>query len=92
MSPPVALEVLEFSHPSVDPNLVFSTEALIRALDCGLRNLRAVGFLEGFCTEQRVLEDEEVDEILLRRLVEKWDAMGESGEGKEDLLMGVYYI
>ncbi|PLB45713.1 F-box domain protein [Aspergillus steynii IBT 23096] len=90
MAPAVALEVLEFSYPSLDPNLVFSTEALIRALGSGLANLRAVGFADLFCTEQRVEEDEDVEEILQKRAAER---SGEGGyEEREDLLVGVYYI
>ncbi|KAK1147439.1 hypothetical protein N8T08_001521 [Aspergillus melleus] len=91
MTPPVALEELEFAHPSQDPSLVFSTEALIRALGCGLKDLRAVGFADIFCTEQRINEDEELEEILLKRVAERPDP---PGHWKEDeyLLVGVYYL
>lgn len=90
MAPAVALEVLEFSYPSLDPNLVFSTEALLRALGSGLGNLRAVGFADLFCTEQRVEEDEDIEEILQKRVAER-EREGRY-DGKEDLLVGVYYI
>ncbi|KAI9041172.1 F-box domain protein [Aspergillus affinis] len=91
MAPPVALEELEFGFPSQDPSLVFSTEALIRALGCGLRDLRAVGFADIFCTEERINEDEELEEILLKRVAERPDPP-EHWKEVDDLLVGVYYL
>ncbi|THC91596.1 hypothetical protein EYZ11_008939 [Aspergillus tanneri] len=85
MTPPVSLEVLEFAYPSLAPNLVFSTESLIAALHSGLGNLRAVGFADLFCTELRILEDEEVDEILQKHAAQRPGL-------SDDLLVGVYYI
>lgn len=69
MSPPLALEILQFGHPYsfTGSRINFSTAALVQALHGGLANLRGVGFAEVFLTEQRILEDEEIDEVLQKR-------------------------
>ncbi|RMJ27420.1 F-box domain protein [Aspergillus sp. HF37] len=87
LAPPLALEVLEFAGPVAgaggggDGTLEFSTVALLEALDGGLANLRAVGFADVWCTDQRILEDEEVDDVLQKRA-----RPGFEGEA------GVYYM
>lgn len=69
MVQPLELEVLELVHPLArrDGTLCFSTVTLLEALGAGLANLRAVGFANVFCTEERILEDEDIDDILQKR-------------------------
>lgn len=86
MSPPLALEALEFGHPSADPRINFSTMSLVQALNGGLARLRVVGFADVFCTEQRVLEDEEIDNVLQQR-----GRPAQSGDELDDNV-GVYYF
>lgn len=83
LAPPLALEVLEFVDPVAggDGTLGFSTAALLEALEGGLANLRAVGFADVWCTDQRILEDEEIDDVLQKRA-----RPGLEGEA------GVYYM
>ena len=86
MAPPLGLEVLEFTHPVArgDGTLGFSTLSLVEALGTGLANLRAVGFADVFCTEERILEDEAIDNVLQKRGIS--DASG------LDVDVGVYYM
>lgn len=90
-TPPLALEVLEIGNPHFEANLGFSTETLISALGSGLANLKAVGFAEAFLTEQRILEDEEIEAALWER---QRDRLGHGHDhdqgGDEDV--GVYYL
>ncbi|KAF9886082.1 hypothetical protein FE257_012017 [Aspergillus nanangensis] len=85
MIPPLALETLEFGYPHLDASLNFSTKALVQTLETGLANLRAVGFSELFCSDQRIQEDEEIDDLLERRAAEQDGASGEFD-------VGVYYM
>lgn len=71
MTPPLALEILEFGNPHFEAVIGFSTVSLVETLDAGLANLRAVGFAEAYLTEQRILEDEEIDNVLQARVKEK---------------------
>ena len=71
MTPPLALVVLEFGNPHFESVIGFSTASLVETLDAGLANLRAVGFAEAYLTEQRILEDEEIDNVLQARVKEK---------------------
>lgn len=84
MAPALELEVLELAHPVArgDGTLCFSTVTLVEALGAGLANLRALGFADVFCTEERILEDEVLDDILQKR-----GASAASG-----LDVGVYYM
>ncbi|KAL2849514.1 hypothetical protein BJY01DRAFT_210780 [Aspergillus pseudoustus] len=82
------LEVLEFGYPSVDSEVYFTTESLLKALDYGLPNLRAVGFAEIFCSDEDSLDDDAVDDFLLKRAeMRKWL---QPGAGTAD--PGVYYV
>ena len=84
MTPPIALEVLEIGYPYVDNRLGFSTKAVVEALNGGLANLQAIGFADTFCTDQRILEDEEIDNVLQKRV--------EKGDEADKLGFGVYYF
>lgn len=91
MSPPLALEVLEFGFPCVDLKLSFETKTLISALDTGLASLRSVGFVEDLVTDERLEEDEEIDEALQERDKQRSSQPGaESLDDREQV--GVYYI
>ncbi|PKY06556.1 F-box domain protein [Aspergillus campestris IBT 28561] len=79
---PIALQELVFDHPFSDPELGFSTQALIAALHAGLVNLQNIGFAERFCTDERIIADEELDTILTER----------APSGKDDVVCGVYYV
>lgn len=98
MHPPLPLEVLEFGFPSLDASVSFSTSSLVTAMDYGLANLRSVGFHEVFCTNKRIMEDEEIDELLYNRFVKANQSQSESlqnGVEKSDYsdsAVGVYYI
>ncbi|PWY96584.1 hypothetical protein BO94DRAFT_529952 [Aspergillus sclerotioniger CBS 115572] len=98
MHPPLPLEALEFGFPSLDASLSFSTSSLITAMEYGLANLRSVGFHEVFCTNKRIMEDEEIDELLYNRFVKanqsQSDTLHNGVEKSEysDLTVGVYYI
>ncbi|PYI08839.1 hypothetical protein BO78DRAFT_395423 [Aspergillus sclerotiicarbonarius CBS 121057] len=98
MHPPLPLEVLEFGFPSIDASLSFSTSSLITTMEYGLANLRSVGFHEVFCTNKRILEDEEIDDLLYNRFVKANQPQSESlqnGIEKSDYsdpTIGVYYI
>ncbi|KAL5366030.1 F-box domain protein [Aspergillus floccosus] len=85
--PPLALEVLEFGYPYLDPSLTYSTETLVRALESGLANVRSVGFSEVFVTDRRVEEDEGLDEFLQKRA-----AAQDSQAAVDESDVGVYYI
>lgn len=90
MTPPLALEILELGYPCEEDNrLSFSTKSVVEALKGGLTNLRAIGFAEIFCTEQRILEDEEIDDVLQKR-AGKGDS--EKSDGLDDVDYGVYYL
>ncbi|KAL3474176.1 hypothetical protein BJX99DRAFT_232018 [Aspergillus californicus] len=86
------LEVLEFGYPSVEPAVYFTTENLIKALDLGLPNLRAVGFAEIFCSED-MLDDDAVDDFLLNREELRKNQPG-AGISDSTIHMqpGVYYV
>lgn len=89
-APPLNLEVLEIGNPHFEASLGFSTKALVTALGSGLANLRAVGFAEAYLTEQRILEDEEIDIALQKEAMERQKADQEDGDG--DIDAGVYYL
>ncbi|KAL4892983.1 F-box domain protein [Aspergillus ambiguus] len=87
-SPPLALEVLQLGYPYLDACLNFSVPALVRALDAGLANLCAVGFSEEvFCTEDRIEDDEDIEQALQKR-----DAERGSQSRAEESWVGVYYF
>lgn len=88
-TPALALEVLEIGNPHFEANLGFSTETLISALGSGLANLKAVGFAEAFLTEQRILEDEEIEAALWERQRDRQKGLGEDRGGED---VGVYYL
>ncbi|RJE20710.1 F-box domain protein [Aspergillus sclerotialis] len=91
MTPPLALEILELGYPyEYNTRLSFSTISVVEALKGGLANLRALGFAEVFCTEQRILEDEEIDDILQKR-ADKEDP-AKSNDELDDINYGVYYL
>ncbi|ODM18984.1 hypothetical protein SI65_05601 [Aspergillus cristatus] len=102
MVPPLALEVLEFGNPFFEATLGFSTAALVESFATGLGNLRAVGFADTFLTEQRILEDEEIDNVLQRRIREKSKPALQAANGDgvvddydnddDDPDVGVYYL
>jgi hypothetical protein len=102
MVPPLTLEVLEFGNPFFEATLGFSTAALVESFATGLGNLRAVGFADAFLTEQRILEDEEIDNVLQRRIREKAKPALQvvNGDGVVDYYdnddddpdVGVYYL
>ncbi|PYH95553.1 hypothetical protein BO71DRAFT_482847 [Aspergillus ellipticus CBS 707.79] len=98
MHPPLPLETLEFDFPSIDPSISFRTDSLVTALGYGLENLRSVGFSEVFCTNQRIIEDEEIDEVLLTRFAKKPSSQFESSQNGAEKgddagpVVGVYYI
>lgn len=96
-APPLGLEVLEIGNPHFEAALGFSTKALVTALGTGLANLKAVGFAEAYLTEQRILEDEEIDVALQKVAIEKQKAHQRNGDGEdfdnnEDVDIGVYYL
>ncbi|KAJ0416764.1 hypothetical protein BJY00DRAFT_290802 [Aspergillus carlsbadensis] len=82
------LEVLEFGYPSVDPEVYFTTESLLKALDYGLPTLTAVGFAEIFCSGEDSLDDDAVDDFLLKRAETRKSS--QTGTGSID--PGVYYV
>lgn len=100
MHPPLPLEDIEFGFPSLDANVTFSTSSLITAMEYGLANLRSVGFSELFCTNQRILEDTEIDDFIHSRFSKKERRNSKSsfknGVEKSDYVdddtIGVYYI
>lgn len=101
MVPPLALEVLEFGNPFFEEMLGFSTASLVETFATGLGNLRAVGFADAFLTEQRIQEDEEIDNVLQRRIRGKKPALQTAnGDGvvddydnnDDDPDVGVYYL
>ncbi|PWY91048.1 hypothetical protein BO70DRAFT_307552 [Aspergillus heteromorphus CBS 117.55] len=97
MHPPLPLEVLEFGLPSIDPSVTFRTDSLVAALGYGLENVRSVGFSEVFCTDQRIIEDEEIDEMLLKRSSKRKPSHSEGSQNEveksdDDTVIGVYYI
>lgn len=100
---PLALELLEFGTPHYESRLYFSTSSLMTALDGALANLRAVGFADAFLTEQRILEDEEVDDFLQKRVKERearrrrvglagHDDSDAVSDDEDDSDVGVYYL
>lgn len=88
-APPLALEVLEFGNPFIEASLGFATESLVQALGAGLANLKAVGFAEAYLTEQRILDDEEIENTLYDRARDRQKVLG---EGYDDDDLGVYYL
>ncbi|GFN17836.1 hypothetical protein AtubIFM55763_000189 [Aspergillus tubingensis] len=101
MHPPLPLEDLEFGFPSLDANITFSTSSLITAMEYGLANLRSVGFSELFCTNQRILEDTEIDDFIHSRYSKKErrnskssfkNGVEKSDYTDDDDTIGVYYI
>ncbi|KAE8375657.1 hypothetical protein BDV26DRAFT_267457 [Aspergillus bertholletiae] len=90
VSPPLALEILEFGLPCVDLKLSFETKTLIGALDTGLARLRSVGFVEDLVTDERLEEDEEIDEALQER--DKRRSSQPGAKSHDDGQVGVYYI
>lgn len=102
MVPPLALEVLEFGNPFFEATLGFSTASLVESFATGLGNLRAVGFADAFLTEQRIQEDEEIDNVLQKRVREKSKPALQNANGDgvvdyydnddDDPDVGVYYL
>ncbi|KAJ9210176.1 hypothetical protein DTO166G4_8188 [Paecilomyces variotii] len=90
MSTPIALEVLEFG-PCDSDGLHFSYWALIDALDKGLANLRTVGFHVKWCTEERITEDEYIEQALKSRHEIPTTNGDAEAEADEDVDVGVYY-
>ncbi|RHZ68149.1 F-box domain protein [Aspergillus thermomutatus] len=90
LSPPLALEVLEFDMPFSDPILHFETASLIMALSKGLRNVRSIGFSDIFCTDERIVEDEGVDDVLHKHAKQR----AEQGvvTAVDETEVGVYYM
>lgn len=89
MFPPLGLEVLEFGLPCVDLKVNFTTKTLLGALDTGLPRLRSIGFAEELVTDQRLEEDEEIDEVLQVRNERRPAQAG--AESRDDKEIGVYY-
>lgn len=92
MTTPLSLRVLELGHPYTEPRLGFSTQSLIAALGGGLARLRSVGFADVFVTEQRIVEDEEIDRILQKRAASLRDDSGGDVDVDVDVDVGVYYL
>lgn len=90
LKPPLALEVIELDLPCSEPVLNFTTESLIQTLDKGLSNLRSIGFSEVYCTDQRVVEDEVVDEALHRNADQR--AGSDTKAEVDEIEVGVYYM
>lgn len=90
LSPPLALEVLEFGMPYLDPVLHFETGSLIMALDKGLGNVRSVGFSDIFCTDERIVEDEEVDDVLHKHARQRAEQGAPTAVDETEV--GVYYM
>ncbi|KAE8350805.1 hypothetical protein BDV28DRAFT_138438 [Aspergillus coremiiformis] len=89
--PPLALEVLEFGLPCAELKLNFTTKTFLGALDNGLESLRSVGFAEELVTDQRLEEDEGIDEILQERNKRRRSQPGAESQDDEEIV-GVYYI
>lgn len=91
---PLALEVLELDAPCTDGAPEFTTETLLDALNKGLSNLRAIGFHEIYCTDERLAEDEDIDEALKERAKRRSATAGSESdaEEREDEVVGVYYL
>ncbi|KKK18604.1 hypothetical protein AOCH_007069 [Aspergillus ochraceoroseus] len=91
-----ALEVLEFGYPSFDAALYFTHAELLRLLrrHGAVPNLRAVGFSEVFCTEDRMVDDDEIDEILTRRAQSgpSVQTSPDAHRSVSDVDPGVYYV
>ncbi|GAD92109.1 F-box domain protein [Paecilomyces variotii No. 5] len=90
VSTPIALEVLEFG-PSDSDDLDFSYWTLIDALDRGLANLRSVGFHVKWCTEDRIIEDERIEQALEARHRISATNGHAAAETDADTDVGVYY-
>ncbi|GFF49627.1 F-box protein YDR306C [Aspergillus udagawae] len=90
LSPPLALEVLEFDMPNLDPVLHFETSSLIMALDKGLSNVRSIGFSDIFCTDERIVEDEEVDDVLYKHARQRAEQGAPTAVDETEV--GVYYM
>ncbi|KAL4952575.1 hypothetical protein BDW69DRAFT_195526 [Aspergillus filifer] len=91
------LEVLEFGHPNLDPTVYFTTEGLLKALEFGLPNVRAVGFAEVFISDDGELDDDAVDDFLNNRVKTKKSlpAQFDGPDGNIatlDVEPGVYYL
>ncbi|KAL3468434.1 hypothetical protein BJX64DRAFT_245914 [Aspergillus heterothallicus] len=82
------LETLEFGYPSVDPEVYFTTESLLKALEYGLPNLTAVGFAEILCSGEDSLDDDAVDDFLLKRAEIRKSSEPDFGASES----GVYYV
>lgn len=90
------LEVLEFGHPNLDPTLYFTTEGLQKAIEFGLPNLYAVGIAEMFISGDGMIDDDSIDELLLKRAETRKShpAAGNTEMTKRTLSIppGVYYV
>lgn len=96
---PLALEVLELDAPYTESAPEFTTETLLDALRKGLSNLRAIGFHEAYCTDERIAEDEYIDDVLKERAAKRRsEGLGADSDAKEeeeedeDQVVGVYYL
>ncbi|KAL1999147.1 hypothetical protein VTN02DRAFT_4990 [Thermoascus thermophilus] len=93
---PLALEVLELDAPYSESAPDFATETLLDALRTGLANLRAIGFHEAYCTDERIAEDEDVDDALKERAAKRRsEVLGADEEEEQDAeeeMVGVYYL
>ncbi|KAF7177229.1 hypothetical protein CNMCM7691_005051 [Aspergillus felis] len=90
LSPPLALEVVEFDMPNLDPVLHFETASLIMALDKGLSNVHSIGFSDIFCTDERIVEDEEVDNVLHKHAKQRAEQGATTAVDETEV--GVYYM
>ncbi|KAL4873338.1 hypothetical protein BDV12DRAFT_160866 [Aspergillus spectabilis] len=88
------LEVLELGYPSADSAVYFSTEGLLKALEYGLPNVRAVGFAEIFVSDDGMLDDDAVDNFLLNREELRRSRPSLAGMSLHTLDMdpGLYYV
>ncbi|KAK2747065.1 hypothetical protein FQN55_005334 [Onygenales sp. PD_40] len=82
------LECLEFGE-SPEP-ASFSTEIFADALEANLTRLRALAFHQCHCTEERITEDAELEEMLQANAVKAGYDKGKIERG--ELQVGVYYF
>ncbi|KAK2808945.1 hypothetical protein FQN50_004218 [Emmonsiellopsis sp. PD_5] len=85
---PISLECLECGE-SPEPAR-FSIERFTQALETTLARLRAFGFHQCHCTEKRITDDAELEEMLQANAVKAGYDKGEIESG--ELQVGVYYF
>lgn len=97
LSSPLPLRTLEFGY-SATPPLQFSLDSFLAALGGTLSNLRQVGFHEVWCNEQRIIDDEALEDVLIANAEARAKAAAKGGflttskQQKRDLEPGVYYF